>query len=510
MSAARDFSPEADVYLDIRPALRPDYAALPARQISAVAGSQPGLVALHRMLATPEPGHAALAVMLGDAGARRIRSNGNEIDVAAYLRLLSRLCWEAAEHAEQAFGPGPAQLAWEPVSEAWLPTNASTVPDPFPTQARQLSLNLAEPTMTGPMASVASDAGLSHLCAAVIDLADTTAPLPYAGFNDEEMIFVASLQKISALYAAFELRSRVRAQTRAAIQGGLATTSRNWQDQIVHDLETLWRPKLAAAFPGLPRGFPNIKRIFSFSDTGQVDFAAASPPVSIDQIDKIGSRGEPVGKFGDLMKMMLRWSNDAAASLCIRELSYPYINGVLSGAGFFDKTAKKGMWLSADFESNDWLPANKAGQVLTARWQAAQSRTRSNIAGTASQIARFMACLATDTLLDPVDPTATPAALHQEMRDLMSGTQGIGSYVATGLRLGRRNVTLVTSKIGLGDDLRSHDCAIVTSEPPNPPLRYVVVGLGGKPLQPAHRELLRFDLHKLFVRLHDIVSARHP
>jgi hypothetical protein len=454
------------------------------------------------MLSTAEPGHAALAVLLGDAGRRRIRANGAEMDVAAYLRQLSALCREAAEHAEQAQGSRPVVD-----SEAWLPTIAASVVDPFPAQARQMTLNLADPALTGPVNLVASDPAVSHLCAAVIDLTDPNVTPAYAGFNDQDMVYVGSLQKISAMYAAFELRSRVRAQTRTAIQGGLSTSTPNWQGQIIHDLETVWQPKLTAEFPGLPREFPNINQIFSFSASGQVDFATASPPVSIARIDQIRDHGQPEGKFGDHLKMMLRWSNNTAASLCIRPLSYPYINGVLAAGGFFDTTEKKGMWLSGDYEGHDWLANDRAGQALSPRWQHAQSRTRSNMTGTAWQIARFMACLATDTLLDPVDPTTTPAALHQEMRDLMTMTgapgKGIGSYVLEGLSGSGRIVAPVVSKIGFGNDSRSNDCAIVNSEPPNKTLRYVVVGLGSNPGQ-------RVDLDSLFVRLHDIISARHP
>ena len=148
------------------------------------------------------------------------------------------------------------------------------------------------------------------------------------------MIFPASLQKISAMYAAFELRSRVRAQTAAAIAGGLSTTTVGWQNIIIGDLQNAWGPTLNAAFPNLPQGFPDIGSIFSFSDPNNI-ITAEDPTITDSTLDGIGEFGQPQGQFKDWMRLMLRQSNNNAASACILALSYPYINGALTGAGFF-------------------------------------------------------------------------------------------------------------------------------------------------------------------------------
>jgi hypothetical protein len=68
------------------------------------------------------------------------------------------------------------------------------------------------------------------------------------------------------------------------------------------------------------------------------------------------------------MRLMLRWWNNSAAGKSIRALSYPYMNGALAAAGFFDPLAKSGLWISGDYRGNDWLPADRAGTPLSRRW----------------------------------------------------------------------------------------------------------------------------------------------
>ena len=74
-----------------------------------IVGRQPTLIALHRMLASPEPELAALAVLLGRAGKHSMRVNGSDVPIPSYLHLLSRLFGEAAEQAEAEAGPSEAE-----------------------------------------------------------------------------------------------------------------------------------------------------------------------------------------------------------------------------------------------------------------------------------------------------------------------------------------------------------------------------------------------------------------
>jgi hypothetical protein len=85
----------------------------------------------------------------------------------------------------------------------------------------------------------------------------------------------------------------------------------------------------------------------------------------------------------------------------------------------------------------------------------------------------------------------------------MTGAFGIGSYVRSALAADHRSIASIASKIGFGDDARSHDCAIVERNVGSRKLRYVVVGLGSAP----HN---RTNLKKLFVRLDQIIVSLHP
>ncbi|MBV9825478.1 MAG: serine hydrolase [Alphaproteobacteria bacterium] len=506
ISASRPSEYEVDPYAAIRQALSPAHAALPAHELVAVIGRQPMLVTLHRMLASPEPAQAALAVLLGRAGRRHLPLNGSTIPVSAYLRMLGRLCHEAAQQSEADAGSalsGPV-LEWD-VPPA---TQASVVVDPFPTSALSLSLDTSNTKMNSMMAAVAADPAVSGLCAALVDLTGDPATPSYAGFNDNDMIFVGSLDKICAAYAAFELRQRVRDQVLVAVSAGLSTAKSGWETSIIKALEADWKAKLA--FHGLPAGFPNLATIFSFSANGDVDFASASPPLTNQQLGEVGTHGRidvaahgrPAGKFFDWLRSMLRHSNNFSASLCIRALSFPYINGALAGAGFFDSTHQNGLWLSADYADHDWIPnppaqpqANRAGRALTARWQQIQGRKLSNAPATAFQVARLMTLLAQDKLF-------TEVTSNQQFRDPLIRPGGTVSFISDALRDDGRTVSSIMSKIGIGDDDSGHDCAVVERVVKGKTLRYVVVGLGD--LEPTNA-----GLRRLFPRLDDIIMALH-
>jgi hypothetical protein len=96
---------EFDPYTTLRPALRPEHASLAADELTVIVGRQPTLIALHRMLASPDPQTAVLAALLGRAGRRSMRLGGTNVPIPVYLRRLSRLCSEAAEYTETEAGP---------------------------------------------------------------------------------------------------------------------------------------------------------------------------------------------------------------------------------------------------------------------------------------------------------------------------------------------------------------------------------------------------------------------
>lgn len=374
-----------------------------------------------------------------------------------------------------------------------------SVVEPFPIAPFSISFDVSEKRLNEGMQAITTDATLNFMCAALVDLTgDPTVP-PYVGLNDTEVIYPGSLQKISAMYAAFELRSRVRSQVRAAITNGLSTSTTGWEKPIIKALEHSWKPKLRAAFLSLPpSGFPELAQIFTFSRSGEVRFAEGTA-ITDDRIDTIGEFGTPQGGFGNWMKSMMRWSNNAAAAKCIRALGFPYINGALRGAGLFSGSPPAGLWVSGDYEGHDWILSrdNRAGRPLTARWAVAQKRKLSNFTATAAHVARLMTLLAQGRLVD------RRSSLEMLLLMIVSGPGGgIGSYVREALRAHRPDA--VYSKIGLGDDGRAHDCAIVErTAPSGTRIRYVVVGLGSK-------ETGRAELRNLFAKLDELIVSRHP
>jgi hypothetical protein len=99
--ASAEVVQEADPLFSIRPAMAAEHANLAAEEITTIFGREPATLALHSLLGSPQPRQAALAALLGRAGRRIVQVDGRDVAVPVYLRLLSRLCAEAAEHNEQ-------------------------------------------------------------------------------------------------------------------------------------------------------------------------------------------------------------------------------------------------------------------------------------------------------------------------------------------------------------------------------------------------------------------------
>jgi monoamine oxidase len=398
---------------------------------------------------------------------------------------------------------GDTESEWVAAADEEIPDWAADV-DPFPAEPI-VAFNVNDRRMVEAFDPIRVST-VSHLCAALVDLTGNTAMPPYAGLNDEEMIYAGSLPKICAMYAAFALRSRVQSFVDAAAAHGAPAVPPG----IIREIEKAWKPKLRALFPTRSTRsfgnnqdvtFPRLDQILTFSPDGKVDFARAVPPLSDARIDAIRDKGAPEGRFHDWMRSMMRWSNNAAAGKCILALGYFYLNGALARAGLFDAATSSGLWLAADFQGHDWVKsdaerrANAGGQPLAPRWAAAQRRRKSNITATAAQVARFMTLLARNTLVDE--------AASRDMRALMNVKAGGVSYAHAALqRVGRASTTFA-AKIGFGDDSFSHDCAIVERTVGGKRLRYVAVGLGSAP------QRQRADLRDLFVLLDGAIVARN-
>jgi monoamine oxidase len=412
-------------------------------------------------------------------------------------------------------GSGEFEDEWlAAASEEEVPAWAAAI-DPFPA-APTLTFDAHDERMRKAFEPMTVST-VTHLCSALVDLTTESATPPYAGLNDQEMIFAGSLPKICAMYAAFALKARVQAFVDEA-KPNLATLT---APAISQAIERAWSPKLRALFPKRPAKsfgndqdivFPKLDRIFDFSIDGKVDFKRAVPELTDEDLDRIGEFGTPQGLFHDWMRLFLRSSNNAAASRCILALGYFYLNGALARAGVFDAAERRGLWLAADYAGHDWVQtaaqkkANAAGQPLAPRWAAAQRtpagpRHLSHITATAASVARFLTLLAKKELLD--------AEACDAMRKLMrADAGGLGSDANDALRHVHRTPVSVAAKFGRGDDGFDHECALVERDVGGKRLHYVAVGLGS-PKPKRHREERDQDLFDLFVLLDEAIVARN-
>jgi hypothetical protein len=318
-------------------------------------------------------------------------------------------------------------------------------------------------------------ADVSGLCGAVIDLTGEPDLPPYVGHNDTDMLYVGSLAKIYPLLAAFELRRRVTRQAKDMIKIGLSTATAGWQNKVFAELKKGWQPQLDAAFRGrgLPSGFPDMAKVVELSPDGTAKLRQ---------------------EFLDWIRAALGQNDEVAVGKYIRALSYPYINGVLAAAGFFKPANKTGLWISGDYNGNDWLPADGAGVPLTARWRST-GHAVSNFTGTALQVVRFLGLMAQGKLVDP--------SSSREMIDLL-GVPFLHKTLSDAIP-SPRPFTSADGKVGIGTwDRRYHDSAIVRIERGDPArtISYVLAVLGS-PNGTA-------PLRKLELAYHDCVVARHP
>jgi hypothetical protein len=197
-------------------------------------------------------------------------------------------------------------------------------------------------------------------------------PVKYAGVNENEMFFSASLLKLTLIYASFELRSRLNK---------LAPT-------IAWD----WKPfhaAVASAVPSIPVGpwqkmkINELLAITATSDAGVLSFDL-----------KREHRSDLAAIVAD------QWS-DKWASACMRRLGYSYVNGALAAAGFLDLKTRNGIWYANDL-GGGWpqfhVPVATKG--------------KSSAAMTTLAMANLLTAMHRGTLIDP--------ASSREMLAIMS------------------------------------------------------------------------------------------
>lgn len=167
---------------------------------------------------------------------------------------------------------------------------------------------------------------------AIAALDPPAGPFPVAAFRPDDEKYGASMIKLVALYAAFELRKTVRAI--AAELGPKATPS-----DLLDQAKAHLNPRViayAAASAGL-KGVANGEAVPQLKATFQT--AAASPAVSVDFTDA----------YKKHQSGMISVSDNSDAGACVHGGGYGMINGICENAGFFQPSTQNGLWLAGDF-----------------------------------------------------------------------------------------------------------------------------------------------------------------
>jgi Beta-lactamase enzyme family len=325
---------------------------------------------------------------------------------------------------------------------------AADLPGPFPSAPTKLGWAPSD-SLQSCVKGFSTKAPFSHMGIALVDLT-RASQIGYAGWNDQQQIYVASLAKIGAMFAAFQLRQAVR----AAVVGLRAADS----DELWKTITEAWSPLVSSRVPGRPADFPKLSSIFEASGGPghwEIDFTDEQKGWS--DIKKLGDSLPGNLGFRDRMKLMIANSSNRAAASCIDDVGFQYLNGALAAEGLFSNSDGTGIRIALDYGGHRWGKLSGGGSAQGA---------------TAVAVARFMALVETNRLVD--------ADASNEMRELMSFRGHYGSWFVNKLNSSGRVTTKAYGKIGL--DGTMDDCAVieraVTIDEKIKTIRYAAIGLG--------------------------------
>ena len=340
------------------------------------------------------------------------------------------------------------------------------------------------------------------LAAGMVDLTCNPAKPAYGGFQDDQTFYVGSLAKLYPLFAAFELRSRVRRIVDKALAAGVDPTKPGWERPVTQAIEEAWKAGVSAKRFGhldtsFPRRFPKLSTIFDFRDDGsgvRVRFKkGGATRDEVDDVDDIQERHSvrcPTERmaFQEWLDLMIRWSNNCAADRVITALGYPYINAVLREAGFQSEAdLRKGpLFISGSYMGNDWERLKDLGQLGPLGTKHYKGTT--NFVGNPLQVARLLTFVATHRAFGGC--LAGQQDCDEMMGMMLQGTgiKGVGSFIGEDLEALYPGTPPVSSKIGIGDPpgtvpdkpMGAHDAAIVQRITDHgKTIRYALVILGG-------------------------------
>ncbi|KUL46057.1 hypothetical protein ADL22_11130 [Streptomyces sp. NRRL F-4489] len=294
---------------------------------------------------------------------------------------------------------------------------------PDPGMAAALTAAQAQTALTFPAAGVQTDCPLS--VAAVQNPTSTSPTFAYAGFRDTEMHFSASLLKMAAMLAGFELRQS--ANDFAATAGDCTAGT------VFSGLQAAFDPGIESSVPRLQTepGITHAMRVPKY-------------PSIFDAPQNLASGGCLMAfnpTFTASMRGMVVPSNNDDASATIQALGYSWINGLLANAGLFDPATNQGIWLAGTFKGA--FPAVRVPSV---------NDGPSAQATTTIDMTRFLALVIEGATLD----ARSVDGIAADMRGLLADAQSTGdaSFMTTGARMGIDGLgagfTITHCKVGVG------------------------------------------------------------
>jgi beta-lactamase family protein len=326
----------------------------------------------------------------------------------------------------------------------------------------------------------------ARLGVSLFDLSTAADDPPYGGLNDTSEFFVASLAKIGAMYAAYQLRSYLREEAADP------DNSTKMPEELLPAVEKKLTPQVESLVPDVPKGHPDLSKIFaarynfggtgvvvSFSSTGENDNFLDQSHALEDPENPSPSafpRTRALG-FKERLELMIRWSGNCGACTCISDLGLQYINAALQKAGLFDARSSTGLWLGANYAGScPGAPAGTRSAVGGGRVPVVNKSADNEVfqVATPRSVARLLRAIAE---LKLVDAESCGGLREMSMQDLLD-KRSAWSQTSSPIGMGLNNPVKVYSKLGVGASTVC-DCALILSgDRHSGPITYGAVVLG--------------------------------
>ena len=171
----------------------------------------------------------------------------------------------------------------------------------------------------------------------------------FAGQNMYRMYYSGSLLKVAAMYGAFQLRKAV-SDFANTLPFGFT------QDQVFQRFERASDAKILTSAPTLPESTRVVPKY--------TDILKVTPDATHYKVEFLNLGDHSRRDFDLHLHQMVEKSHNPSAGVCIQNLGYSWINGVLREAGMFNEDAKEprnsldhfsGIWLAGDYLLPKWI-----------------------------------------------------------------------------------------------------------------------------------------------------------